>query len=196
MQAHLSKWNHSKTSSNMLSEWHFKSHSIGFRTFFSCFASNVSKCVMWCIKISYFCCFLAFCTHRCTFLTSEQCTEWQRRITLAAGVPSSLEVLFAFPYYAWASELQANHSDSEWFGHMQRATNYDDDFRREVKRLEFNTHTSWRISTANIDFKLCPTYPRLLLVPMCITDDILTEVAAFRSARRIPSVVWRHKPSG
>lgn len=79
---------------------------------------------------------------------------------------------------------------------MQRATIYDDDFRREVKRLEFNTHTTWRISTANIDFKLCPTYPRLILVPMCITDDILTEVSSFRSARRIPAIVWRHKPTG
>lgn len=79
---------------------------------------------------------------------------------------------------------------------MQRATNYDDDFRKEVKRLEFNINTTWRISTANIDFKLCPSYPRLLLVPMCITDETLTNVASFRSARRIPVVVWRHKASG
>lgn len=128
--------------------------------------------------------------------TTEQCTEWQRRITLAAGIPVSLETLFAFSYYAWASELLANQTDCEWVMNMQRATTYDEDFRREVKRLEFNTHTSWRISTVNVEFKLCPTYPRLILVPMCITDDTLVEVSAFRSARRIPAVVWRHKASG
>lgn len=79
---------------------------------------------------------------------------------------------------------------------MQRATNYDEDFRREVKRLEFNMSTTWRISTANVDFKLCPSYPRLILVPACITDETLNNVASFRSARRIPAVVWRHKASG
>ncbi|XP_055307101.1 myotubularin-related protein 4 isoform X5 [Sitodiplosis mosellana] len=134
-------------------------------------------------------------TFRCTFPTSEQASEWQRRITLAVGVPTSLETLFAFSYYAWASE-QPSNADNEWLGRMQRANNYDEDFRREVRRLEFNTSTSWRISTINIDFKLCPSYPRLLLVPMCITDEILTNVASFRSARRIPAVVWRHKASG
>lgn len=114
---------------------------------------------------------------------------------MTVGVPTSLETLFAFSYYAWASEQPAN-PDNEWIGRMQRATNYDEDFRREVRRLEFNTNTTWRISTANIDFKLCPSYPRLLLVPMFITDEILTNVASFRSARRIPAVVWRHKASG
>lgn len=136
-----------------------------------------------------------FVFFRCTFPTSEQCSDWQRRISLYIGVPSTLESLFAFSFYAWASEQQSN-SENEWTGRMQRATHYDDDFRKEVKRLEFNTSTSWRISTANIEFKLCPSYPRLLLVPMCITDETLTNVASFRSARRIPAVVWRHKASG
>lgn len=86
--------------------------------------------------------------------------------------------------------------ENEWTVRMQRATNYDDDFRREVKRLDFNINTTWRISTLNSDFKLCPSYPRLLLVPQCITDDTLLNVASFRSSRRIPSVVWRHKTSG
>lgn len=121
--------------------------------------------------------------------------DWQRRITLAIGVPARLDALFAFSYYAWASEQPANN-DNEWIGRMQRAGNYDEDFRREVRRLEFNTSTSWRISTVNVDFKLCSSYPRLLLVPMCITDENLTNVASFRSARRIPAVVWRHKSSG
>lgn len=133
---------------------------------------------------------------RCMIPTSEQCSEWQRRLTVAAGLPTSYESMFAYSYYAWASELITSQTDSEWLGYMHRAPNYDDAFRREVARLEFNTHTSWRISTVNMEFKLCATYPRLLLVPMCITDETLGDVAAFRSARRIPAIVWRHKASG
>lgn len=138
---------------------------------------------------------LFFSADRCTFSSAEQCTEWQRRITYVVGVPSTLEALFAFPYYAWALEQAAN-SDNEWSSRMQRGSNYDDDFHREVRRLEFNTNTSWRICTMNMEFKLCPSYPRYILVPMCITDDMLQNVAAFRSARRIPAIVWRHKASG
>lgn len=116
-------------------------------------------------------------------------------MSLAVGVPTNLESLFAFSYYAWASEMPHN-LENEWTGRMQRATNYDDDFRREVKRLDFNINTTWRISNLNSDFKLCPSYPRMLLVPCCITDETLLNVASFRSSRRIPSVVWRHKTSG
>lgn len=110
-------------------------------------------------------------------------------------MPTSLETLFAFSYYAWASEQQTN-LENDWICRMQRAINYEDDFRREIRRLEFDTCASWRISTINMEFKLCPSYPRLLLVPSCISDDILTNVASFRSARRIPAIVWRHKASG
>lgn len=34
------------------------------------------------------------------------------------------------------------------------------------------------------------------MVPSCITDDVLQNIASFRSSRRIPVVVWRHKASG
>ena len=47
-----------------------------------------------------------------------------------------------------------------------------------------------------MDFKLSPSYPTHLLVPTSISDDMLEAVAAFRSARRLPAVVWRHKRNG
>ncbi|XP_037035693.1 myotubularin-related protein 3 isoform X13 [Bradysia coprophila] len=134
-------------------------------------------------------------TVKCSFATSEQCSEWQRRITLSVGVPTSLESMFAFPFYAWASEHPPS-TDNEWSGRLLRASRIDEDFRKEVKRLEFDLHGAWRISHANADFKLCPSYPRLLLVPGCISEDTLKSVASFRSSRRIPAVVWRHKASG
>ncbi|CAO1435071.1 unnamed protein product [Diamesa serratosioi] len=135
------------------------------------------------------------CVFKCTFATSESCIEWHRRIMLATGIPEQLENLFAFPFHAWVSESPPT-SDTEWYGRLQRATDYDDDFRNEVERLSFDMQGAWRISYANVDFKLCQSYPKNLIVPASITDDTLLNVASFRSSRRIPAVVWRHKPSG
>lgn len=103
--------------------------------------------------------------------------------------------MFAFPFYAWASEHPPS-TDNEWAGRLLRASKIDEDFRSEVKRLEFDASGTWRISTANVDFKLCASYPRLLLVPSGISEAVLQSVASFRSSRRIPTVVWRHKISG
>ena len=55
---------------------------------------------------------------------------------------------------------------------------------------------TWRVSTANSEFKLSPSYPSHLLVPTSISDDMLETVAAFRSARRLPAVVWRNRRNG
>lgn len=121
--------------------------------------------------------------------------EWHRRIMLATGIPEQLENLFAFPFHAWVSESPPT-SDTEWYGRLQRTTDYDDDFRNEVERLSFDMQGAWRISYANVDFKLCQSYPKNLIVPACITDETLLNVASFRSSRRIPAVVWRHKQSG
>lgn len=73
---------------------------------------------------------------------------------------------------------------------------YEEDFMREVERLGFDLNGSWRISHANEDFKLCPSYPPKLLVPCCISDETLNNVANFRGSRRLPAVVWRHRKSG
>lgn len=79
---------------------------------------------------------------------------------------------------------------------LQRALRYESDFKNEVARLGFDLKGSWRISTANTDFKLCPSYPQKLLVPCCITDEMLHNIATFRGSRRLPAVVWRHQKSG
>ena len=57
--------------------------------------------------------------------------------------------------------------------------------------MGFDLRAAWRISTANQEFKLCPSYPRFLLVPLSISDDMLEKVARFRALRRVPAVCWR-----
>lgn len=57
--------------------------------------------------------------------------------------------------------------------------------------FDVSEHGPWRISMANAEHRLCGTYPRQLLVPACISDQVLETAARFRSARRVPVVVWR-----
>jgi hypothetical protein len=41
-----------------------------------------------------------------------------------------------------------------------------------------------RLTTANAEYELCPTYPQVLAVPAPVTDAELTQAAHFRSKRR------------
>uniref|UniRef100_I3KG80 phosphatidylinositol-3,5-bisphosphate 3-phosphatase n=1 Tax=Oreochromis niloticus TaxID=8128 RepID=I3KG80_ORENI len=69
-------------------------------------------------------------------------------------------------------------------------------FKNEVERMGFDTQNAWRISDINSKFRLCPSYPQQLLVPAWITDKELENVAAFRSWKRFPAVVYRHTTTG
>jgi len=165
-------------------------------------------------------------TVKCSFETAEQCSEWQRRVQINIGLPESLESLFAFPFCSWTCESRSSNTmnsyqngqqngnssenlnmpsltmnqtanlQSDIMERLQRATHNDEDFLKEVDRLGFDLNGPWRISNANQDFKLCPSYPQKLLVPCCISDDTLHTVANFRGSRRLPVVVWRHRKSG
>uniref|UniRef100_A0A1B0GAE2 Lateral signaling target protein 2 homolog n=1 Tax=Glossina morsitans morsitans TaxID=37546 RepID=A0A1B0GAE2_GLOMM len=164
-------------------------------------------------------------TIKCSFETAEQCTEWQRRIQMSVGVPETLESIFAFPFCSWTCDslngggINSNqfvsgagigggvingengqlslYQMADWTERLQRTpSRYEDDFVREVERLGFDLNGPWRISHANEDFKLCPSYPPKLLVPCCIPDETLHSVANFRGSRRLPAVVWRHHKSG
>lgn len=104
------------------------------------------------------------------------------------GLPSNAENVH---------QPSSTYSMVEYAERLQKAVSrYEDDFMREVERLGFDLNGSWRISHANEDFKLCPSYPPKLLVPCCISDETLQNVANFRGSRRLPAVVWRHRKSG
>jgi hypothetical protein len=54
----------------------------------------------------------------------------------------------------------------------------------------------WRVTTANKDFRLCSTYPQILIAPRQITDDELFIVSNFRSGHRLPTLSWGDKETG
>ncbi|XP_023704302.1 myotubularin-related protein 3 isoform X4 [Cryptotermes secundus] len=145
-----------------------------------------------------------FCLHvgckdgrllRCTFTTNEHCLDWFRRLHKATISPSNIEDLFAFAFMAWSSEEGGEEVTARLGGSRDAVTGVPS-FHSEVERLRFDVHGAWRISQANIDYRLCSSYPRLLLVPACITDETLETAARYRSAQRVPAVVWRHTGNG
>ena len=54
----------------------------------------------------------------------------------------------------------------------------------------------WRITTMNNEYRLCNTYPKVLVVPRKISDDELVLVSHFRSGHRLPVMCWGDKDSG
>ncbi|XP_036000540.1 myotubularin-related protein 3 isoform X2 [Fundulus heteroclitus] len=132
---------------------------------------------------------------RCQFSTFEQCQEWLKRLNAAVRPPSRLEDLFSFAFHAWCMEVYAG--EKEQHGELCRPGEHVTSwFKNEVERMGFDTQNAWRISDINSKFRLCPSYPQQLLVPAWITDKELENVAAFRSWKRFPAVVYRHQSTG
>lgn len=53
----------------------------------------------------------------------------------------------------------------------------------------------WRISYANREYKLCPSYPQAVVVPKSVTDEMLVKVAQFRQNGRFPVLSYYHRDS-
>ncbi|CAK9815996.1 Myotubularin-related protein 4 [Anthophora plagiata] len=104
----------------------------------------------------------------CAFSTNEHCLEWFKRLHKVTYPRKNIEDIFAFAYYAWSIE---EGKDNCKLG--KDTILYTTTFNSEVERLKFSLH-----------------------VPACISDNILENVAKFRSFRRIPAVVWRHVNNG
>ena len=133
--------------------------------------------------------------YRVQFSSASGSDEWSRKILDEISAPEKIEEIFAFAHFAWASETSFEElsgggpgcpgdlSDFAWF-------------RSELARLRFDLQGAWRVSMANQEHKLCPTYPSEILVPASISDSVLEKVAQFRSARRIPAIVWRNTANG
>ena len=64
--------------------------------------------------------------------------------------------------------------------------------KRDFRRMRLETETSWKISNLNDDYKLCSTYPDVLVFPSALTDEDVREASLARSKERLPSLVWIH----
>ncbi|XP_072521248.1 phosphatidylinositol-3,5-bisphosphate 3-phosphatase MTMR3 [Salminus brasiliensis] len=131
---------------------------------------------------------------RCHFRSSEQAQDWLRRLNTVVRPPARLDELFAFAFHSCSATLPAERDQHEEICHA--GEHVRSRFKGEVQRMGFTTHSAWRISDINNNFRLCATYPEQLLVPSWVTDKELENVASFRSWKRIPAVVYRHPSTG
>ena len=65
----------------------------------------------------------------------------------------------------------------------------------EYQRLELVQENSqyWRVTNLNTEYKFSPSYPKVLIVPSTISDNVLKHAGKFRSKQRIPAIVYKHK---
>ncbi|KAM4700123.1 phosphatidylinositol-3,5-bisphosphate 3-phosphatase MTMR4 isoform 2-T2 [Discoglossus pictus] len=132
---------------------------------------------------------------RCHFSTFKQCQEWLKRLSRATVRPAKQEDLFAFAYHAWCQGICTDEEENHV--HLCRPGDHVKfRFQMELVRMGFDLQNAWRVSEINNNYKLCPSYPQKLLVPVWITDKELENVASFRSWKRIPVVVYRHTRTG
>ncbi|XP_023981382.1 myotubularin-related protein 9-like [Physeter macrocephalus] len=97
---------------------------------------------------------------------------------------SSLEsVITSFPFFYRPKGLRLGEA---WHFHPPE---------RYYKRVARETR-AWRLSEANEDFSLCPSYPRAVIVPRAVDDDALALSARFRHGGRFPVLSYYHAPSG
>ncbi|XP_063963079.1 myotubularin-related protein 4-like isoform X1 [Lytechinus pictus] len=135
---------------------------------------------------------------RCQFDTSDQCQEWLYRVLKTLERPSKLDDIFAFSFHAWCFDHLHRESDGMEPGvcFLEGSSKVVHcKFRNEIDRQGFDLKRAWRIFD-NSDFKYCTTYPTQHIVPKEIEDDTMKKSANFRTSKRFPSVVWRHKGNG
>ncbi|XP_058471151.1 myotubularin-related protein 9-like isoform X1 [Solea solea] len=57
-------------------------------------------------------------------------------------------------------------------------------------------HDSWRLSSVNREYSVCPSYTTAVIVPKDVNDDMLVKVAKFRQGGRFPVLCYYHQKNG
>ncbi|RLN60608.1 hypothetical protein BBJ28_00019961 [Nothophytophthora sp. Chile5] len=70
------------------------------------------------------------------------------------------------------------------------------DAEEDYRRLKLLDEESWMRLYDNSDYTMFPSYPEAFVIPSVLDEDDLRELSAYRSASRIPAVVWRHPHTG
>ncbi|KAI3536821.1 hypothetical protein CSPX01_10521 [Colletotrichum filicis] len=94
----------------------------------------------------------------------------------------TIERLFAFSHKPSKAERQING----WSVYDPKA-----EFRRQGIS-EKSSDKGWRITNINKDYTFCDTYPAVLVVPSCISDNVLKYAKEYRSRHRIPALSYIH----
>ncbi|RKP21414.1 phosphatases II, partial [Rozella allomycis CSF55] len=88
-------------------------------------------------------------------------------------------------FYAFQNKIESN---LEWI-------DYYDPFK-EFERMGGNKDPKrWRLSTANENYSICKTYPKVFGVPEKISDNVIFHAAKFRTKNRLPVLSFIYSPN-
>lgn len=113
------------------------------------------------------------------FVNDETCCEVFG--ILSESVARELSKLYAYDYKS--NSFEEKLEEKGW-------DLYDEHNEYERQGLE---NEYWRATEVNADYKFCPSYPKVLIVPSSISDNVVKHAGKFRSKQRIPAVVYRHR---
>eukprot|EP00656_Telonema_subtile_P031531 TRINITY_DN344_c0_g1_i4.p1 TRINITY_DN344_c0_g1~~TRINITY_DN344_c0_g1_i4.p1 ORF type:complete len:1002 (-),score=241.54 TRINITY_DN344_c0_g1_i4:131-3136(-) len=119
--------------------------------------------------------------HFCFSVPAKSAQELNR-ILKSHCTPASVS-LYAQQHSLYLAAVASANGSGEC---NQRA----DDMQRMLDQANQYAGGCWRLSMTNSCLALCETYPRRLLVPAAASDELLHQVAPFRSLGRIPTVSW------
>jgi hypothetical protein len=123
------------------------------------------------------------------FVKEHDCTDVFESIMKLTCL-SEVNQLYAFIYQPTPVERAFNSwSIYDPVTEFQRQGLY---FNNETQ----NSSSSWRVSNINDRFKFCDTYPRTLVVPKTISDNVLIHASKFRSKNRIPVLSYYYAVNG
>ena len=116
-----------------------------------------------------------------------------KKIQMAISTPKRIEDTFAYTFFENSKEDISDEIMAQLGvgAELPIFPTPEERFKMEIKRMEFNTQGPWRVSSENLDYSLCSSYPPYIIVPINMHKKKLEQVACFRSARRFPAVVWR-----
>jgi hypothetical protein len=105
-------------------------------------------------------------------------------VELKRQLPVIAQNCFAFAHFAdYGLDARVARGISKY--------DFDLEFMHLI-RSESNT-LKWRVTTENVEYELCETYPNRLIVPVSVEDITIRSAAQFRIYRRIPVVSWIYR---
>ena len=123
-------------------------------------------------------------------IKTKDCRFFQFNIGDESGRNSLIKLLNKLIFSISPNELMPLHRQVKNFAQTSvRILNLEKELTRLVGSPSADDFKI-KISNGNADFSVCPTYPRLLIVPECASKENLIGCSKFRDKGRIPVLSW------
>ena len=111
--------------------------------------------------------------------------EYDPIINLSNILKESYEAIKQNHYYQYAIYYKNNISKQNYKVNGWKLYDIETEFYRQNLDLK-----EYIISKGNINYSLCPTYPKLLVIPSSFKEEYLTEVCKGREKQRFPVLTY------